>query len=153
MLPGHAKASFRDLRCQPATNEAWYCSLYAYLRTLFPRDVRDENPTFAPMLLGLQLATLSADCRGLALREVRSMIEGWFTKPVSVAVGISGDVWIVENARSAINLLTSHWRGQGSEKYKTAMRACQGAVRGEVSPEIARQAFIDAASEVRVLAD
>lgn len=80
------------------------------------------------------------------------MIEGWFSKPVSVAVGVSGDVQIVESARDAMNLLSGNWREQGSTAYRAARRACQGALRGEVSPEIARQAFVDAAEEARVLA-
>ena len=80
------------------------------------------------------------------------MSVGWFSKPVSVAVGIAGDVQIVENAHDAMELLSGKWREQGSERYRAAKRACQGALRGEVSAEAARQAFIAAAEEARVLA-
>ena len=80
------------------------------------------------------------------------MVEGWFSKPVSIAVGIVGDVRIVENARDAMALLCGNWRDQGSDRYRAAKRACQDAMRGDVSPEIARQAFIDAADEARMLA-
>jgi hypothetical protein len=73
------------------------------------------------------------------------MVDGWFSKPVSIAVGIAGDVRIVENARDAMALLSGNWREQKSERYRAAMR-------GDVSPEIARQAFVDAADEARVLA-
>lgn len=80
------------------------------------------------------------------------MVDGWFSKPVSVAVGIAGDVRIVESARDAMTLLSGNWRMQGSDAYMAARRACQGAVRGEIPAEVARQAFVDAASEARVLA-
>jgi hypothetical protein len=80
------------------------------------------------------------------------MVDGWFSKPVSIAVGIAGDVRIVENARDAMALLSGNWREQKSERYRAARRACQDAMRGDVSPEIARQAFVDAADEARVLA-
>ncbi|WP_315928971.1 DUF982 domain-containing protein [Mesorhizobium sp. SP-1A] len=80
------------------------------------------------------------------------MGEGWFSKPVSVAVGVAGNVRIVESAREAIKMLSENWRSQGSEKHKAATRACQAAVRGDTAPDVARQAFVDAAEEARVLA-
>jgi hypothetical protein len=49
-------------------------------------------------------------------------------------------------------LLSANWRDPGSERYRAAKRACQEAMRGDISPEIARQAFIDAATEARMLA-
>ncbi|HRP79182.1 MAG TPA: DUF982 domain-containing protein [Aquamicrobium sp.] len=80
------------------------------------------------------------------------MVDGWFSKPVSISVGIVGDVRTVENARDAMALLSANWRDPGSERYRAAKRACQEAMRGDISPEIARQAFIDAATEARMLA-
>lgn len=80
------------------------------------------------------------------------MADGWFSRPVSVAVGIAGDIHSIENARDAMKLLAGNWREQSSASYRTAMRACQGALRDEVPAEVARQAFIAAAAEARVLA-
>ena len=81
------------------------------------------------------------------------MVDGWFSKPVAVAVGVAGDVRIVENARDAMALLSDHWRNQGSQTHKAAKRACQDAMRGDVAADTAREAFVAAASEARVLAD
>lgn len=81
-----------------------------------------------------------------------AMTDGWFSRPVSVTVGIAGEIHHVENAREAMKLLTGNWREQASERYKAAKRACQGALRGEVPGDVARQAFMDAAAEARVLA-
>lgn len=81
------------------------------------------------------------------------MADGWFTRPVPVAVGIAGDIHSIENARDAMRLLTGNWREQGSASYRAAKRACQGAVSGEVPADVARQAFVDAAVAARVLAD
>lgn len=79
------------------------------------------------------------------------MTDGWFSRPVSVAVGIAGDIYSIENARDAMKLLTGNWREQSSVRYRLAKRACQGAVSGEMHADIARQAFVDAAAEARVL--
>jgi hypothetical protein len=81
------------------------------------------------------------------------MNEGWFSKPVPVSEGIAGDIRHVSSARQAIAMLNGSWREQGSSKHRAALRACQGAVNGDLSAEIARIAFVDAAEEARVLAE
>lgn len=79
------------------------------------------------------------------------MTEGWFSKPVPVSVGIIGDVRHVSSARQAVDLLTGNWRDEGSIKHRAAKRECLAAMNGHAASETARQAFIEAAREARVL--
>jgi len=79
------------------------------------------------------------------------MTDGWFSKPVSVAVGFIGDIHIIENAHDAMKLLTDNWREQKSAGYKAAKIACRGAMSGEVPADVARQAFVEAAAEAKIL--
>ena len=81
------------------------------------------------------------------------MKEGWFSSPVPVSEGFTGDIRYVSSARQAIAMLTGNWHGQGSAKHLAALRACQGAIHGHVSPARAREAFVEAADEARVLAE
>ncbi len=81
------------------------------------------------------------------------MNEGWFSKPVPVAEGIAGDIRYVSSARQAMNMLNGSWREQGTAQHREAMRACQRAINGEASSEIAMTTFADAAKEARVLAE
>lgn len=79
------------------------------------------------------------------------MNEGWFAKPISVAIGIVGEVHNVSSARQAADVLAHHWPGEGTAKYRDARRACQEVLNGEKSPDVAREAFVDAAREARIL--
>ena len=81
------------------------------------------------------------------------MNEGWFSRPVPVSQGITGDIRYVSSARQAIAMLDGNWREKGSAKHRAALRACQGAIHGDVPPELARDAFVEAAEEARVLAE
>ncbi|ANN62025.1 hypothetical protein BFX40_29530 [Mesorhizobium sp. SEMIA 3007] len=81
------------------------------------------------------------------------MYDAWFSKPISVATGISGDIRNLTNARQAFDLLNEHWRDGGSDKHRSAKRACQQALNGSVSADVARDAFIDAAREARILVE
>ena len=80
------------------------------------------------------------------------MENGYFSAPVSVALGVSGDIQYIYSAKAALDLLKSNWREQGSVKHLAAIRACQAAIRGEKPAEQARIAFTEAADEARVLA-
>ena len=80
-------------------------------------------------------------------------MEGWFDKPVPVAIGLIGDVHHVLSARQADDLLTGHWPRQGTMKHKAAHRACLDAILGGTGIEAARLAFVEAAREAAVLAD
>ncbi|WP_348639828.1 DUF982 domain-containing protein [Mesorhizobium sp. M7D.F.Ca.US.005.01.1.1] len=79
------------------------------------------------------------------------MYDAWFSSPISVATGISGDIRNLTNARQAFDLLNDHWRSGGSDKHRSAKRACQQALNGSVPADVARDAFIDAAREARIL--
>ncbi|RUX76631.1 DUF982 domain-containing protein [Mesorhizobium sp. M7A.F.Ca.US.006.04.2.1] len=79
------------------------------------------------------------------------MYEAWFSKPVAVATGISGDIRNLTNAREAFDLLNDKWRNEGSAKHRSTLRACQQALNGNVPADIARDAFIEAAREARML--
>jgi hypothetical protein len=79
------------------------------------------------------------------------MNEGWFSKPVSVSVGIFGAVHHVSNARKALELLAHHWPDAGTEKHRDAHRACLEVLNGLKKPEVAREAFAEAAREADVL--
>ncbi|BCM21018.1 DUF982 domain-containing protein [Mesorhizobium sp. J8] len=81
------------------------------------------------------------------------MDEAWFSRPVPVANGISGEINNVLNANQAIDLLTKHWRGAGSQKHKTALRACRQAMNGGIAADLARDALIDAAREAHMLVE
>lgn len=81
------------------------------------------------------------------------MYEAWFSSPVAVATGISGDIKNLSNANQAIDLLTNHWRSPGSPKHLTALRACRQALNGGIPADIARDAFVDAAREAHMLVE
>ncbi|WEX11885.1 DUF982 domain-containing protein [Chelativorans sp. AA-79] len=81
------------------------------------------------------------------------MNEGWFSRPVPVSECITGDIRYVSSARQAIDVLSGNWRERGSMKHQAALRACQRAMHGDMPAEIARTAFVDAASEARVLSE
>jgi len=81
------------------------------------------------------------------------MIQGWFSKPVEVAVGLSGSIRHISNAEQAIELLTGQWRDAGSAMHSAALRACRRAIRGDVTADNAREAFVTAAREAHVLVE
>ncbi|MBZ9708574.1 DUF982 domain-containing protein [Mesorhizobium sp. ESP7-2] len=81
------------------------------------------------------------------------MYDAWFSKPVSVSTGISGDIRNLSNAQEAIELLVNHWRNEGSQKHRTALRACRQAVMGGIPADLARNAFVEAAREAHVLVE
>ncbi|HEU4985747.1 MAG TPA: DUF982 domain-containing protein [Rhizobiaceae bacterium] len=79
------------------------------------------------------------------------MNEGWFAKPVPVAIGISGEVHNVSNARQAVDVLAQHWPEEGTQKHRTAHRICLEVLHGMKTPAQAREAFVEAAREADVL--
>ncbi|MGX8008521.1 DUF982 domain-containing protein [Mesorhizobium sp. ORM8.1] len=81
------------------------------------------------------------------------MIQGWFSRPVEVAVGVAGSIRHISNAEQAIELLTGQWRDAGSAPHGAALRACRRAVRGDVAADNARDAFVSAAREAHVLVE
>ena len=81
------------------------------------------------------------------------MSAGWFSKPVSIAEGVVGEVRTISSARQAVDLLANHWPGAGTAKHNAAYRACLEASHGAGDPEKARAALIEAAEEARILID
>ncbi|MGI6852618.1 DUF982 domain-containing protein [Mesorhizobium sp. 1B3] len=79
------------------------------------------------------------------------MIDGWFSTSVPVAVGIIGDIQHVFSARQALDLLNGNWREKGSAKHRAALRECLAAINGDAPSDAAREAFVEAAREARVL--
>lgn len=79
------------------------------------------------------------------------MSDGWFSASVPVSTGITGDIQHVFSARQAVDLLNGNWRDKGSPKHRVALRECLGAMNGDTSVAAARQAFVEAAREARVL--
>lgn len=79
------------------------------------------------------------------------MEEGWFAKPVPVAVKFTGEVRNVSSARQAIIILDHNWPDEGTAKYREARHACLEVLHGTKRAEIAREAFADAAREARIL--
>lgn len=45
----------------------------------------------------------------------RVMNEGWFTRPVSMTVGLTGEAHNVSSARQAMIILDHHWPGEHGE--------------------------------------
>ncbi|MER9641690.1 DUF982 domain-containing protein [Mesorhizobium sp. M0239] len=79
------------------------------------------------------------------------MQTAWFSKPVAVSVGVTGSIHHLSNTQQAIDLLTTHWRDAGSPKHQSALRACRRATSGDVAPDVARAALVEAAREAHIL--
>jgi len=81
------------------------------------------------------------------------MFEGWFTKPVAIAVGIIGDIHNILSARQALAALEGHWPDAGAPKFSEARRLCQRVISGGTPADSAREAFVEAAREARILVE
>ena len=81
------------------------------------------------------------------------MTPSWFSKPVQVSVGLTGGIRSVENPDEAIELLANHWRNGGSQKHQAALLDCRRAKSGAISVDVARQSFVEAAREARMLVE
>jgi len=81
------------------------------------------------------------------------MSPSWFSKPVQVSTGITGGIRIVENTDEAVDLLANHWRHGGSPTHLAALLDCRRAANGSIPADIARQSFVEAAREARVLVE
>ncbi|TPI74614.1 DUF982 domain-containing protein [Mesorhizobium sp. B2-8-9] len=81
------------------------------------------------------------------------MYEAWFSRPVPVATGVSGEINNLSNARQAVDLLSKHWRSAGSPKHMAALRACRQAMNGGIAADVARDALVDAAREAHMLVE
>ena len=79
------------------------------------------------------------------------MYHAWFSRPVPVSTGLSGDIRNLLSAEQALDLLTHRWRDPGSEAHRSALRACRQAASGGVSGDVAREVFVKAARAAHVL--
>ncbi|UDL90486.1 DUF982 domain-containing protein [Mesorhizobium sp. PAMC28654] len=79
------------------------------------------------------------------------MYDAWFSRPVPVSTGLSGDIRNLLSADQALDLLIHHWRDPGSQAHRSALRACRQAVSGGVSADVAREIFVEAARAARIL--
>ncbi|UVK47717.1 DUF982 domain-containing protein [Mesorhizobium sp. AR07] len=81
------------------------------------------------------------------------MYESWFSKPVSVTNGLTGEIRNLSNATQAIDLLSNQWRDEGGRKYLLALRACRQATSGAISADVARNAVVAAARDAHMLVE
>jgi hypothetical protein len=79
------------------------------------------------------------------------MDNGWFSQPVTISVGIFGEMRHISNARQAADLLTNHWPAEGSAKHRDARRACLDVLHGTRPAGSAREIFVEAAREAHIL--
>lgn len=80
------------------------------------------------------------------------MQKGWFDKPIPVIVGTVRTVHRVSNAREAAHLLINRWPRQGTATHVHARTVCLAVLHGEQQPNVAREAFAEAAREAKILA-
>jgi hypothetical protein len=81
------------------------------------------------------------------------MDDGWFSQPVTVSIGIFGEMRHISNARQAVDLLTNHWPIEGSAKHRDARRACLDVLHGAKPPKAAHDIFVEAAREAHILVE
>ena len=75
-----------------------------------------------------------------------------FARPVTIRLRRNGRDQIVIDASHAGRILMREWPSANSAKRQAAMEACLRVLRGEVSPPVARGAFVAAALEAHILA-
>ncbi|MER8844736.1 MULTISPECIES: DUF982 domain-containing protein [Mesorhizobium] len=80
------------------------------------------------------------------------MQTAWFSRPVVVSVGVAGAIRNLSNTQQAIGLLATHWRDAESRKQRSALRACRRATSGDLPPETAREAYLEATREAHIAA-
>jgi len=79
------------------------------------------------------------------------MLEGWFSKPVQIAVRYRRRRASRYQRAQAVDMLTHHWPTSGTPTYNDARRACLSAVNGNGPADTARESLVEAAREARVL--
>jgi len=86
--------------------------------------------------LNFDFARQRSVCRAAIAMEA-AMYEAWFSRPVPVAAGISGEINNLSSANQAVDLLSKHWRSAGSQKHLAALRACRQAMNGGIAADAA----------------
>ncbi len=70
-----------------------------------------------------------------------------WNKPVEVELGRIGHFRAITSTREAAECLLTRWPESAGPAHAAARRACLAVLEGKAEPEVARQAFIDAAEE------
>lgn len=71
-------------------------------------------------------------------------------EPVEIELRRIGHYRVVTSTREAAECLMTRWPEPGGPAHAAARRACLEVLEGNAHPEVARQAFIDAAVEVGI---
>lgn len=71
----------------------------------------------------------------------------FWNKPVEIELGRIGHYRAVTNTREAAECLMTRWPESGGPAHAAARRACLEVLEGKIPPDVARQAFIEAAEE------
>ncbi|UCI18279.1 DUF982 domain-containing protein [Mesorhizobium sp. B2-1-8] len=79
------------------------------------------------------------------------MLTGRFRKTVVIQPGRIERDRVVVSVSDAAEVLLRDWPKPTSEMCLAAIRACLAVMRGEKDPKVARQAFIVAAKDARIL--
>ncbi|TIN91489.1 MAG: DUF982 domain-containing protein [Mesorhizobium sp.] len=79
------------------------------------------------------------------------MRTGHFRKPIVIQPGRIDRDRVVVSVTDAAEVLLRDWPKPKSERRLAAIRACLAVMRGEKPPRVARQAFIVAAKDARIL--
>lgn len=79
------------------------------------------------------------------------MRSGHFRKPIVIQPGRIDRDRVVVSVSDAAEVLLRDWPKPTSQMRLAAIKACLAVMRGEKPPRIARQAFIVAAKEARIL--
>ncbi|TJX75519.1 MAG: DUF982 domain-containing protein [Mesorhizobium sp.] len=74
-----------------------------------------------------------------------------FRKPVVIQPGRIDRDRVVISVADAAQVLLREWPAPASEVRLTALKACLAVLRGEQPPRFARQAFLIAAKDARIL--
>jgi hypothetical protein len=77
-----------------------------------------------------------------------------FDRPVCISFGKTGKTRLVHTVWEALKCLANDkWPNRTGPMFEMADRALRGAVHWQVTAEEARQAFVDAALEARILVE
>ncbi len=69
---------------------------------------------------------------------------------VTLVMDDAGEYRQITSVHDAAETLLKHWPVDDGEWYLTAVQACLDALKGRISPELAREALIKAADEAGI---
>nr|WP_268930541.1 DUF982 domain-containing protein [Mesorhizobium sp. SEMIA396] len=95
--------------------------------------------------------SLAATCRIECIPLERHVRTGHFRKPIIIQPGRIDRDRVVVSVSDAAEVLLRDWPKPTSERRLAAIRACLAVMRGEKPTRTARQAFIVAAKDAKIL--